>query len=115
MMRFLILGLVIVALIVPTYVLGEDPTGLVPECPEGGCGFDDFLTLVNNVFNYLVLIAVPIAAVAIGYAGIILVTARDDSGRRNEAKAIIWSAVLGLVIVLAAWLIVNTILDALVE
>lgn len=93
---------------------GVTSTGIVPVCEGDNCDFQDFLQLLDSVFNYIVLIAVPLASVAIAYAGIILVTARDDSGKRNEAKGILWAAILGLVIVLAAWLIVNTVLDTLV-
>lgn len=88
------------------------PPGLVP-CIDN-CDFYRFLDLIDNIFNYIVIIAVPAASVAIAYAGIILVTATNDSGKRSEAKGILWAAVLGLVIVLAAYLIVNTVLDTLV-
>lgn len=88
--------------------------GIVPVCEGDNCDFQDFLQLLDNVFETILWLAVPLASVAIAYAGIILVTARDDSGKRNEAKGILWAAILGLVIVLAAWLIVNTVLDTLV-
>lgn len=94
---------------------GVSPPSIVPVCEGDNCDFQDFLQLLDNIFNYIVLIAVPLASVAIAYAGIILVTARDDSGKRNEAKGILWAAILGLVIVLAAWLIVNTVLGSLAK
>ena len=79
------------------------------------CDYNGFLLLLKNVFDYLVLIAVPLATVAIVYAGIIMVTAGGNDGKRSQAKDIIWTAVKGLVLVLAAYLIVRTIFQALTQ
>ena len=100
-----------------SYIWSAAPSdiGIVPVCEGDNCDFQDFLQLLDNVFETILWLAVPLASVAIAYAGIILVTATNDSGKRSEAKGILWAAILGLVIVLAAYLIVNTVLNTLVE
>lgn len=88
--------------------------GLVPCNTAADCNFSALLQLVNNVINYLLLLTVPIAAIMFAYAGFIMVTAGEESaGAKTKAKSIIKDAVLGLIIALAAWLIVKLILTTL--
>jgi hypothetical protein len=87
---------------------------LVPECPDEGCGFKEFMELINKVINFLLfVIATPLAALIFVYAGIMLITAGGDPGKFTTAKTILKNLVFGYVIALAAWLIVNTILTSL--
>ncbi len=112
---FFLLATIVTMMIMVGPLLAQDG-GLgpvVPDCEGDNCKFADFLQLLDNIFQAILWLAVPAASIAIAYAGIVLATAQDDTGKRNEAKAILWSAVLGLVIVLAAWLIVNTVLEFL--
>ncbi len=88
------------------------PATLVPSCVN--CGYEDFILLVGNVFKFLTIdLAVPLATAAIVYGGIVLITAGTNEGRRTQAKSIIGYAVWGLVLALAAWLIVRTIMKGL--
>ncbi|HEY4714972.1 MAG TPA: pilin [Candidatus Paceibacterota bacterium] len=90
--------------------------GLVPDCPETGCGWDQLMLLVAKVIDFLVFyLSLPIAAIAFAYAGFLLMTSGDNSGKRDQAKEIFRKVGLGLVIAMAAWLIVSTILTTLVD
>lgn len=87
---------------------------LVPACPAGGCGFDELMKLINKVINFLLFtIAVPLAAIIFAYAGFLLITAGGDPAKATKAKAIIKNLLIGFIIALAAWLIINTILSTL--
>ncbi len=87
---------------------------LVPACPAGGCGFDELMKLINKVINFLLFtIAMPLAAIIFAYAGFLLITAGGDPAKVTQAKAIIKNLLIGFVIALAAWLIINTILSTL--
>ena len=79
------------------------------------CGYTHLLQLISNVFDYLVNISFIIATVAIVIGGAIMMTAGSNSGKREEAKKIIWAAVWGLVIVFASFLIVKLVFDTLVD
>lgn len=82
---------------------------------EHPCGYQSFLQLIVNVFNYLTkYIAIPLATATIVIGGVIMMTAGTNDGKRSEAKKIIWMAVWGLIIVLASWLIVKLVFDSLV-
>lgn len=94
---------------------------LVPSCSEnlitGECtyGFNELLTLVNNVVNFILFsLAIPIAAIMFFYAGFLMVTAGSESASsRTKAKTIFTNTLIGLVIAAAAWVIVHTILTIL--
>lgn len=87
--------------------------GLVP-CKGEDCDFAQLMQLIENVLNFLIFkIAVPAAAVAIMIGGWLIVTAGGNESKISNGKKIVGAAVLGLVIVLGAWLIVKTIIEAL--
>lgn len=80
------------------------------------CTFGHLLVLAGNVIGFLVLyLATPLVIIAIAYAGVLLITQGGNPGTRATAQKILWYAVLGFAVSLAAWLIVDTILDALLK
>lgn len=88
--------------------------GLVPACPITGCGFPELILLISNIITFLLFtIATPLAALIFAYAGIMLLTSGGDTGKLKTAKKIIGNLLIGYVIALAAWLIINTILSKL--
>ncbi len=93
--------------------------GIVPECDgsktdASGCGFQQFLALISSIITYLLWIATPIAAVAFFFAGYLYLTAGGNTGKIEEAHSIFWSALVGIIIMLSAWLLINTIVTSLV-
>lgn len=85
---------------------------LVP-CTDN-CKFSDIYVLAKNIMNFLLFdVAVPLSAGLFTWAGILYVYSAWDPGRRNKAKAILKSTVIGLIIAFAGWLIVTTIIDIL--
>lgn len=94
--------------------------GLVPPCSVDPItkqclwGFNEFMTLVNNVIRFILFaLAVPIAAIMFAYAGFLMVTSGGSTESRGKAKNIATNTVYGLVIAAGAWLIVRTILSIL--
>jgi len=90
--------------------------GLVPcDNVTNKCDFNQFMNLVNIIIKFILVdMVIPIAAIMFAYAGFLLVTAGGEAaGARTKAKSIFTNAVLGLIIAVAAWLIVRTILSIL--
>jgi hypothetical protein len=57
---------------------------------------------------------IPIAAIMFAYAGFLMVTAGGEAAHaRTKAKSIFTNAVIGLIIAVACWLIIKTILSIL--
>ena len=87
--------------------------GLVP-CGNTGqpaCDFNGFMTLINTVIRFILFdLVVPIAAIMFFYAGFLMVTSGGSAESKTKAKGIFTNAVFGLVIAVAAWLIIRTLL-----
>jgi hypothetical protein len=79
------------------------------------CDFNALLTLINTVIHFILFdMVIPIAAIMFAYAGFLMVTAGGEAAHaRTKAKDIFTKAVIGLVIAVAAWVIVKTILSIL--
>ena len=87
--------------------------GLVPDCPPDGCGFNELMILINNVIKFLLFtIATPLAALIFVYAGFKLLTSGGSAESMTTAKKILKNLIIGYVIALAAWLVINTILTS---
>lgn len=78
------------------------------------CTFQSLFTLINNILTYIVKIAVPIGAAIIAYAGIQIVISPGDTSKHKQALITIKVVVLGLLAILASFLIVKTILNTFV-
>jgi hypothetical protein len=96
--------------------------GIIPDCgitqPNGGvnkeCGFDDFLQLINNVIDWIIRISIPVAAGVFAWAGFKYMTT-GISDQKSAAKAMLVKVFVGFVFILAAWLIIGTIIKALLQ
>lgn len=78
------------------------------------CNLCDLFKSTNNLVKFLVQsIALPLAGVAIIYAGIMILTAGAAPKNLDKGKTALWSAVWGLLIALAAWIIIDMIFKVL--
>lgn len=91
--------------------------GLVPPCSVDPVTkrcewrFAEFMKLIDNVIKFLLFkMAVPIAAIMFAYAGFTMVTSGGSPEAKTKAKNIFTSVAIGLIIAVAAWLIIRTIL-----
>ncbi len=115
-MKKLLPILMILFVLLPVFSLAqgtEAPSRIVP-CDGPDCGFPQLMQLLNNIIKYIIAISVPIAACVIAYAGFIIMTS-GVSDKISQAKAMIQKVVIGFVFILGAWIIVNTILFALLD
>ena len=101
-----------------TFALAQ--TQLAVKCPEfnpttgtGGCGWNELFQMVKNVINFaLFYLVLPVSAILFTYAGFIYIFNASNPGKRAKATGIFKNVLYGLLIALAAWLIVATILSA---
>lgn len=85
------------------------------ECADpNDCNYTDLLVTANNVFRFILFtIATPLAAVVITIAGVYMVIYSDNDSKRTEAKKMLQTTVIGLVLALAAYVIIQAIVLAL--
>ncbi len=75
------------------------------------CNFEKLILMINRVINFFIyIIAGPIIALSFAYAGFLMVTSGGNPSKKDEAKSIVGKALVGFIFLLAAWLIVKTIL-----
>ena len=87
---------------------GKDVSGMV----SNPCGFKDIMELINTVIKFLLQdIVLPLAAIMFAYAGFELVTSGGSTEKKSKAKKIFTDVAIGLVIIVAAFLIIQTVLS----
>lgn len=79
------------------------------------CGFNDLITGIQNVLDWLMMISVPVAALMFAYAGWLYITARGDKNKIQTAHKVFVNVGVGFALVLGAWVIVYTIADVVLE
>lgn len=88
------------------------------EGPDSS-GYDEALTkttsareLIQTVVNFALSFLGLIATVVIIYGGVLYVTSRGDTTKTEEGKKAITYAVIGIVIILGSFALVNTLINA---
>lgn len=81
--------------------------------PTGSCGLCDALIVASNIIDDLFKVAILVSTVMIIYGAVRLMTSGGSEKSVSEGKDAIKNAVIGLVIALAAWIIINTLLHIL--
>lgn len=81
--------------------------------PTASCTLCDGIVVARNIITNLFMAASIVAAVAIIAGAVVLMTAGASEKNVGRGKEIMLNAVLGLVIALAAWLVLNTFLGFL--
>lgn len=96
-------------------VFVAEAQSLIP-CTGPDCNFEKFIQLIQNVIDFLLVsIAVPLAMILFAYAGWLYMSASGDPGKITQGHTIFKNVLIGLVIALAAWLVVSTISKALLD
>lgn len=128
----LLLAVVVASLAAPAAlfaqsVLGEGfiPCGRDTTGPDGkpdgkvgegeACTFNDILTVIRRIVNFIMILSASIAAIAFAYAGWLYMSAGGDTGQIGKAHQVFTKVAIGFFFVLAAWLIVWTITSMLIR
>ena len=110
----------IVFIIAPSLVLAQTnllPGQIVPqECNgKGGCqSICDLATVAQNVLNTGIYIAVFLSAVLFAWAGFLYLTNVANTSQHSRAVEVFRNVAIGLIIILAGWLVVDTLMKTLV-
>lgn len=115
-----------VIIFAPMFVIGAgvEFSGLAPICntkidtAKGGfsdpCDFNVVIATINNAIDYFIkYLATPLFAILFIYAGVLYITAGGSSKDTDKAKKILVNSVVGYLIALAAWLIIDTLVKGL--
>lgn len=111
-MKYLIKICVITLCLLP--FVSSAYSGLIP-CSGPDCNYSSLLQLGNNIINYCIVIGTSIFSLVFMYAGYLYLTANGDTGQIGKAHGLFWNAIVGFVIMLSAWLIIDFILTNLIK
>jgi hypothetical protein len=75
----------------------------------------DIPSLLKALVDILIKIGIPLAALAIIYAGFLFVTAGGSEEKVKKAKKTFMYTIIGTAILLGAWVIISAISDTLIE
>ena len=91
--------------------------GSAPIGPDGGptgsCSLCDSMIVGRNIITFLFEFSMMLGTIRIAWGGIKMMIAGGDPKNISDAKQIMLSAIIGIVIAVSAWTIVNTVLAAL--
>lgn len=91
--------------------------GLVP-CGEANnpCTLCHLFQLISKIIDFVLKdLLLPLAILGFLIGGIMIITAGGSENQLEKGKSIIWSTVIGIFIAFAAWLIVDTIIQSIVD
>jgi len=89
-------------------------TGLVP-CSGPDCQACSIVSLIQNIINYAIGLSIPIAMALFAWAGVLYFTESANPHGIETAKKIFRSALVGFIVALGAYLIVDTILHSILD
>ncbi|MEK7514589.1 MAG: pilin [Patescibacteria group bacterium] len=91
--------------------------GIVPcdGTPQSPCNFTQLLCLAKNIINFLIVASTSLAVISFIYAGYLYLTAGGDMTKVKKAHQVFLMVLLGFIAVLSAWVLVNTIVNALLK
>jgi len=105
------------------FISVANAAGLVPLVPCGGkdasgnsqpaCTWCYLMQMFKNIVDFLIYIIFPIAAAMIVIGGISIMTAAGSPAKISKGREIITAAIIGLLIALFSWLIIDTIIKVL--
>ena len=87
---------------------------LVSPTTPGGLSTEDLSTTISNIINAVLALVGVVALGVILYGGFRWMTAAGNEEAVGEAKKIITAGVIGLIIVIIGWAVVNFVLTTVV-
>ena len=101
-------------LVAPSLVFAETSLAQLAQCSGEDCSACNVVYMANGLIKWLIGITFLLFAALFAIAGVRLVMSGGNHHALDEAKSSFVNAIIGLIIILSAWLIVDTIMRALV-
>lgn len=86
---------------------------IVPCYGDDECTVCDVVELGQNIINFFVIFSVIVAALLFVNAGVLYVFSPANPGNISKAHRIFTNALVGLIIILTSWLVVDTVMKML--
>ncbi len=80
---------------------------------QADCNICSFLELVKGLIDFAIKLAFALAGLFITWGAFVTMTAGGSEERVKQGREILTTAIIGLVIMLSAWLILGTVIQVL--
>ncbi|KKP30878.1 MAG: hypothetical protein A2312_03405 [Candidatus Staskawiczbacteria bacterium RIFOXYB2_FULL_32_9] len=88
---------------------GPGPKQGMPTCP---CELEHFFIMLANIYGFIVkYIATTLAVIMITVGAVFMMISAGNPGLAGTGRKMVYSAIIGLVLVFGSWLIVNALLE----
>jgi len=87
--------------------------GLV-TCSGPDCTFCSVVQLVDNIIQFVIILAIILATIGLAVAGVRLVVSQGNPAAVTAAKGTFFNVVIGIFIILIAWTLVDVVMKVLV-
>ena len=121
-MRFFVINFIVFTFLVSAAGTAHAATPFIvcdPKPASGSglrdCDFDSLIKLADNIIDWLIVFSTALAGVVFAYAGFTLLTSGGSEDKMKKAKAMLTKTAIGFIIVLGAWLLISTIIKALLK
>lgn len=116
-----------IALLLPAFGYAQDfpssgaglvPCGVTTDANPNvatECQACHLVELTQNVINFVIGLAISIAILLVAWGGILYFTSRADPAQIEKAKRVFRDTLIGFLIAISAWIVVNTTLFALLD
>ena len=106
----------LIGILTPITLLAQTSVVDTAECTGTDCGLCNLLLLVNGTIHYIITsLLIPFAAFSIFTAGFVIMTAQGNESRISTAKDTLRAIVMGILIAMAGFLIVDSLLKLLLD
>jgi hypothetical protein len=111
--QIIVTGVLSIGIFVPQVLFAQG--GLVPCGQEKACTLCDGFILFQNIYTFLLGLVASIGVLAFVAGGLIIMTARADPQQVQRGKSVLVNSVIGIIIVLGSFLILNALVFILVS
>lgn len=118
-LRRLLASCAVLAAAFPVFAYAQMPTQIVP-CAGAqasgnlpACTVCHLAELAQNILNFSIFLAVFLSAMLFVYAGFLYVT-NEAISQQQKAKSLFMNVFVGLIIILASWFVVDTLMKTMV-
>src|SRR4030043_431574 len=87
--------------------------GVTPPESANRCTLCDIFKLAQNIINFILAAIFVIAPIFVIAGGIMMLTSAGEPDKVSRGKKAITSAIIGLIIALLSWVIINVVLNEL--
>lgn len=110
-MRFLTLLTLILAFL----WLPATASAQILACTGVDCNFCSLVTTIDNIIDFVIQLAVVLATIMLAITGFKMVASKGNPGAMQAAKDLLMNICIGVLLILAAWTLVDTLMKLLVS